>query len=190
MLWRLYDVKSAKTSMGRLRIAGPGVLGMLVLLSCAWPGPVVAQSSASLRIGGVVHGAGQITIQPQAGHDRLDLANGVDSAVVATVTEKSNSATSYDLKLTSLNARSSGVAKALLKETAGATNVVAYAIAYGAPGQETPVSLDSQGTARVGQINAKTSEGGTIRNIKVTVGQGAYAPDAYSDMLILTIASK
>ena len=175
----------------RWSAASPAALGVLALtVVIGWVQPTAAQSSASLRIGGVVLGVNRITIDPQPGHDSLNLAQGVQGATVASVTEQSNSATGYDVKLTSLNARASGVGTPLLKRSASATNVIAYAIAYGAAGQETPVLLDVQGTASVTQARAKTGAAGAAKNIKVTVPQGAPAPDAYSDTLVLTIASK
>ena len=184
-------MKRAETVQSRWSAVRQVVLGELALIAAAgWCWSAVAQTSATLQIGGVVLGVSRIVVDPQAGHDSLSLAQGVNSAVVANVTEQSNSATGYDVKLTSLNAQTLGTSTPVLKGAAGATNAIAYSLSYGAPGREASVSLDTQGSASVTQATAKTPAAGAAKNIKVTVPQGAYSPDTYSDTLILTIASK
>lgn len=132
----------------------------------------------------------KIAVIPQPAHDTLDLETGVKDALVGVVQEQSNAPSGYVVTLTSANARTAGSSTPILAGAANPAQSIAYSIAYGLPGQEQSVQLNSAGAGVVTEAAGKTPRDGVSKNLRVTVPAGDHAADSYSDTLVLTLAAK
>jgi hypothetical protein len=150
--------------------------------------PAAAQRTTAVTIRGVVSSVSRLTVVAQPASQNLDLEGGVSRVQVASVTERSNEPTGYTVTVASANARADNLAEPTLSGAEAASNRIPYAIAYGLPGQETPVSMVN-GVATVTRATAKTSASGIGKSVVVTVPKASYPPDKYTDTLVFTVAA-
>jgi hypothetical protein len=157
-----------------------------VAIGWATVGALMAQSTASIVIGGKVSSIQQVTVSPQTGYDSLDLVKGANGQVVALVNERSNSGSGFKVYLRSANAQTTGASQAFLKGiTADKGEVIGYTVKYG--GQA--VQFATGGEALITNVAGRTGQSGQTKELAVTINGGTRSFDTYTDTLTLVLAN-
>jgi hypothetical protein len=146
---------------------------------------VKAQLAGTLTLQGIVTSGVSIIVTPIAGYNTLNVAGGVNNLSVANVTEINNDPKGYTVRMTSLNAGSSGNTL-FLKETPGVfgLDTVPYSLTYDG------IAVNfANGVALLTNKKGKTPKQGITKLLQFTSAPTWVNAGTYADTLTFIIIS-
>ena len=147
-----------------------------------------AQTSGSLTLRGTIPQILQLTIAPVGSLEALDLTVAIPVTTIATVTEKTNRRTGYNVTIKSSSAEAAGTAGPVFKglDTSN-TETLPYILTYGGN-----ALTFTAGIATIIGPAAKTTSAGTEKTVTMEYILSGLFPnaDTYQDILTFTIIGK
>ncbi len=146
--------------------------------------PLLAATTGSLSLSGVVAPSLSITISPDANATNLPVGTTVSGLKIGSVNELTNNKAGYTVTLSSGNG-------GYLREVnagnvaSGLTDSLHYTLSY----NDNTFDL-ANGTATISNVSQRTTGGGTTNSLYISFGAQDLNADTYSDTLTFTIAAK